>query len=244
VKLRLPLAAIAAGLHPLPHDAAAYATRVHRLGPGDALVVFDPDGGVEADAEIAGVDRRAVTVRVGELRPATLLPARSLTLIQGTGKGDKLDAIVRDATELGATSIVPTLCERSVARPEGARALRWRRIAVEAARQCGRGDAPQIAAPLPFAEALREGPAGALRLCLDPAATRPLGAALALLTPAAPGAAQPVVVLVGPEGGLGAGELSAAEEAGFVRVTLGPLVLRTETVCAAVLGAILVRSGG
>jgi len=101
-------------------------------------------------------------------------------------------------------------------------------------RQCGRGDAPVIAAPTPFGDALRDAPADALRLCLDPHAPRSLGAALVDLGPRA------VVLVVGPEGGLSPAEIEAAEAAGFARVTLGPLVLRTETVCAAVLGALLV----
>jgi 16S rRNA (uracil1498-N3)-methyltransferase len=235
--LRVPLDALVEGLRPLPADAAAYVTRVHRLGPGDPLVVFDPDRAVEADAEIAAADRRAVTLRVGPPRPAALRPARPVTLLQGVGKGDKLDAVVRDATELGVTRVVPVLCERSVARPDAARAARWRRIAVEAARQCGRGDAPGIAAPVPFGEAVRGEPGEALRICLDPAAARSLGAALASLGEGA------VVLAVGPEGGLTPDELGEADAAGFLRVTLGPLVLRTETVCAAVLGALLVRSG-
>jgi 16S rRNA (uracil1498-N3)-methyltransferase len=237
--LRLPLEAVAPGLHALPLEAAAYATRVHRLGLGDRILVFDPALAVEADAEIVDVGRRVVAVRVGALRPASLRSVRAVTLLQGIGKGDKLDAIVRDATELGATRIVPVICERSVARPPAGRATRWRRIAVEAARQCGRGDAPVIDVPLGFADALalvRDPPA--LSLCLDPTAREPLGAALA-------GLADPsrsVAIAVGPEGGLTPEELAEANAAGFVRVTLGPLTLRTETVCAAVLGALLALS--
>ena len=235
--LRLPLDAIAPGPRALPAEAATYVTRVHRLGPGDRLLVFDPDLAVEAEAEVADVGRRAVVVEVGEVRPARRQPGRAVTLVQGVGKGDKLDSIVRDATELGAARIVPALCERSVARPDAGRSARWRRIAVEAARQCGRGDAPVIEPPLPFAKAILLGrdPA-ALCLCLDPAAEQPLGPALATL------GARAAVLAVGPEGGLTAAELAAAEAAGFVRVTLGPLTLRTETVCAAVLGALLAHA--
>jgi 16S rRNA (uracil1498-N3)-methyltransferase len=230
--LRLPLDALAPGPRALPPDAATYVARVHRLGSGDRLLLFDPDLAVEADAEIAEAGKRAVVVHVGAVRPAGRRPAREVTLIQGTGKGDKLDAIVRDATELGATRIVPAICERSVVRPDAARAARWRRIAVEAARQCGRGDAPSIFAPLPFEAAVLLAH-GALSLCLDPAADRPLGAALSSLD------ARGVAFAVGPEGGLTKAELDAAEAAGLTRVTLGPLTLRTETVCAAVLGALL-----
>jgi 16S rRNA (uracil1498-N3)-methyltransferase len=231
--LRVPVAALAAGEHPLAAEAAAYVARVHRLGAGDRLVVFDPERALEADAEIVEAGKRVVVVRVGAPRAAAR-PARAVTLIQGIGKGDKLDAIVRDATELGATSVVPALCERSVARPEAARAARWRRIAVEAARQCGRGDVPAIAAPLAFVDAVREADPAALRLCLDPAAERSLGEVVQTV-----GAHTAVIFAVGPEGGFSAAEIAAVEAAGFARVVLGRWVLRTETVCAAVLGALL-----
>jgi len=230
--LRVPLDGLAPGERALPREAAAYVTRVHRLGAGDRLVLFDPERAIEADAEILDAGRRAVLVRVDEPR-AALRPAREITLIQGIGKGDKLDAIVRDATELGATRIVPAICARSVARPDAARAERWRRIAIEAARQCGRGDAPVVTAPVSFGEAVRRPGEGA-RLCLDPRAPRAIGEALATIGPATA-----VALAVGPEGGLTGEELAEAERAGFTRVTLGPLILRTETVCAAVLGALL-----
>lgn len=236
-RLRVPVDDVGSGERALPAEAAVYVSRVHRLGAGDRLVVFDPDRAVEADAEIVSCDKRAVVVRVDEVRPA-VRPARGITLIQGIGKGDKMDAIVRDATELGATRIVPVICARSVAKPDAARASRWRRIAVEAARQCGRGDVPAITAPVSFGEALREAASPGLRLCLDPAGRRPFGSALSAMK-----AETTVAFAVGPEGGLSDEELAAAEGAGFGRVTLGPLVLRTETVCAAVLGALLAIGG-
>jgi 16S rRNA (uracil1498-N3)-methyltransferase len=120
-----------------------------------------------------------------------------------------------------------------VARPDAARAARWRRIAVEAARQCGRGDAPAIAPPASFDDAVAAEPADALKICMDPTAALPIAVALREDVGA------PVVILVGPEGGLTVGEMGRAVAVGFARVTLGPLVLRTETVCAAVLGALL-----
>ncbi|APR85948.1 Ribosomal RNA small subunit methyltransferase E [Minicystis rosea] len=232
--LRVPIADLAAGELTLAPEAAAYVARVHRLAVGDRLVVFDPDRALEADAAIAEVGKRAVVVRVEAPRPA-LRPPRAITLIQGIGKGDKMDAIARDATELGVTRIIPALCERSVARPDAARAARWRRIAVEAARQCGRGDAPIIDPPTPFLDVVRA--SDGARFCLDPRADRGLGAALAVLPPTAT-----VAFAVGPEGGLSDEELAAAAAAGFTSVSIGRLILRTETVCAAVLGALLVQS--
>jgi len=221
----------------LAQETANYVTRVHRLGLGDHFIAFDPERALEATAELIEVARNAITARVDALRPASLRPARRVTLIQATCKGDKMDAIVRDATELGITRIIPAITARSVSRPEPARADRWRRITVEAARQCGRGDAPVVEAPVALTEALAlAAPAQeALAFCLDPRADRPLSARLRALSPSAD-----VLFVVGPEGGLEETELAAAEAASFTRVRLGPLVLRAETVCAAVLGALFV----
>jgi 16S rRNA (uracil1498-N3)-methyltransferase len=243
VTLRVPLEGVAPGERVLAKEAAAYVARVHRLGAGDAFVAFDPEAAIEACAHVlsVGAGGRSVTVRIGDARPAEVRPRRSVTLVQALGKGDKMDAIVRDATELGATRIVPVIAERSVARPdrEAERARRWRRIAVEAARQCGRGDAPRIDAPAPLIEALRllDAPragGAAWGACLVPGVASLLADALRALRPAAP-----VTLVVGPEGGLSAAEIAACEAAGLARMSLGPLVLRTETVCAAVLGALL-----
>jgi 16S rRNA (uracil1498-N3)-methyltransferase len=233
--LRVPIAELAPGLVPLPPDAASYVTRVHRLRAGDSLVVFDPHTALEADAVLVDVGRRVATLRIEATRPASVRPTRSVTLIQCVGKGDKMDAIARDATELGATHIVPAISERSIGRPSAERAERWRRIAVEAARQCGRGDTPRIDPARPLAEVIASSPARVGRaLCLHPRGETSLAGALAAL-----GADEPLSFLVGPEGGLADQELDDAERCGFRCVTLGPLVLRTETVCAAVLGALL-----
>ncbi|MEO5726833.1 MAG: RsmE family RNA methyltransferase, partial [Byssovorax sp.] len=192
--LRVPFPLTEAGLFPLPTEAATYVTRVHRLEVGDAFLAFDPDRAVEADAELTEVSKRGATARIGAIRPALLRSSRAVTLIQGSCKGDKMDGIVRDATELGVTRIIPAITARSVARPDAARADRWRRIAVEAARQCGRGDAPIVDAPALLPAALALVDAAALRLCLDPTAETSLGSQLQMVA-----AATNVTILVGPE---------------------------------------------
>lgn len=231
--LRVPFPLTTPGLFPLPAEAATYVTRVHRLAVGASFLAFDPDRAVEADAELTEVSKRGAVARIGAIRPASVRSLRDVTLIQGTCKGDKMDGIVRDATELGATRIIPAITARSVARPDEARGDRWRRIAVEAARQCGRGDAPRVESPRAITAALAAGE-GTVALCLDPTASLTLGAHLPIV-----GAATNVTILVGPEGGLADEELDEATRAGFTRVRLGTFVLRTETVCAATLGALL-----
>ncbi|MGK3959044.1 16S rRNA (uracil(1498)-N(3))-methyltransferase [Sorangium sp. So ce118] len=238
--LRVPLGSIAAGVIALPPEAASYVVRVHRLREGDRFVVFDPELGIEADATLESIGRRGAEARIDAPRPAALRPGRRVTWIQAVGKGDKMDAVVRDATELGATRIIPAISARSVARPAEERSQRWRRIAVEAARQCGRGDAPRVDAPMSLAAALAAAGAtegGALGMCLDPYAETPLGARLAALTPGMEAA-----FAVGPEGGFTPEELGICAALGFERVRLGALTLRTETVCAAALGALIAVS--
>lgn len=234
-RLRVPFERVVAGEAKLDEGTARYVTRVHRLGVGDVFTAFDPGAAMEADAELVAMGRAGCRVRMGPTRAAELRASRRVTLLQGIGKGDKLDAVVRDATELGATRVVPVITERSVSRPrEVARTDRWRRIAIEAARQSGRGDAPVIEPPTALREGLGLIGEGTIALCLDPASDTPIGPVLRSLEPRAE-----VALLVGPEGGLSPEELEAAERAGFRRVSLGRLTLRTETVCAAVLGALL-----
>jgi 16S rRNA (uracil1498-N3)-methyltransferase len=124
------------------------------------------------------------------------------------------------------------------------RQARWSRIASEAARQSGRSEAPLIDVPCPWPEALARavdagrGPECA-RFCLWERATDPL--APPLLEALQRGV--PLAFACGPEGGLDIREVDEAREAGWLVVSLGPVILRTETVAAAVLGAVRVWSG-
>lgn len=240
--LRVPVSDLFEGDMALDAEASRYVARVHRKKPGDRCLLFDPARAVEAEATVLRVEKERVVCRVDSLRPASVRPAREVTLLQGIGKGDKFDAIVRDATELGATGVVAVESARTIVRlgdKAPARIERWRRIAIEAARQCGRGDAPSIEGPLGFADAVRaHANEQALKLCFWEKATEPAGPHLRRLA-----AAQPVVFVVGPEGGLEEAEVEEARNAGFHIVSLGPLVLRTETVAAAVLGALLLAAG-
>jgi 16S rRNA (uracil1498-N3)-methyltransferase len=162
----------------------------------------------------------------------------SITLLQSVAKGAKLDRVVRDATALGVSRFVAVQAERCVAH-YGARASareeRWRRIAVEAARQCGRGDMPVIDGVRPLSMALSD-MRSELRLCLDAGATLGIDEALENWT-----GVEGVVLAVGPEGGWAPQERVLMLDAGFSRVTLGPFSLRTELAATTALGALLAR---
>lgn len=227
--LRVPLPGLVEGERQLDAAAARYVTRVHRLRRGDCFVAFDPEERLEADTEILESGRR-VRVRFGPPRASTAVAMRKIAVLQASVTASKLDQVVRDATELGATEVVMIATDRALEKFGQRRTKRWERIAVEAARQAGRGDVPAISGPMPLAEALAR---SGVRLCLHPNADESFLAALRGADPDAP-----VSVAIGPEGGFSDEEIARLREAGYRIVRLGRFVMRTETACAAVLGAL------
>jgi 16S rRNA (uracil1498-N3)-methyltransferase len=240
--IRVPVAGLRAGELELDAAASHYLVHVHRLTAGARFVAFDPECAVEAEAELLTANERRTLCRVDPPRAARLVSGGSVTLLQGLGKADKMDQVVRDATALGVGCVVPVECARSVVRLRESgrgheRSQRWRKIAVEAARQCGRGDVPRIGEPLGVEEALAaHAPGHALRWLCDPSATLALNDALASFRPE-----HKTLVFVGPEGGFDDRERALAAEASLTPVRLGPLTLRTETAAIVICAALYLR---
>lgn len=230
----MPVSPLAAGLVVLDPATSRYVVRVRRLGPGAALLAFDPEARLECDAELVDAHPRAARCLLGEPRSATAIGGLPVTLLQCAAKGDKLDRVVRDATALGARRVVVCAGARSVPRPDAAAAARWRRVAIQAARQSGRGDCPEVLGPVAFDRGLAE--ARGLALALVPGAPTTLHAALDGWDPASD-----ATLLVGPEGGLSPEEVARACAEGFLPAALGPFVLRTETAATAALAVLASR---
>jgi 16S rRNA (uracil1498-N3)-methyltransferase len=217
-------------------DAYRHLARVLRVAAGDEVRVFDGHG-AEIEAQVVAVGARTVTLALGARshRPA---PVVAVTLLQAVPRGDRMDLLVQKTSELGVTRIVPVVAERSVARPRAERSRRWQTIAIEAARQSGRADVPEVTAPLPLAEALPLAAPCASRLALwEDERALPLRQACA-------GSAQAVALLIGPEGGLARGEVERARAAGFVTVGLGPRILRVETAAIVAVALVQAAAGG
>lgn len=220
----------------LPRDEGEHLTRVLRLGVGDTVSVFDGRGH-EFLAKVANVARRDVRVQIlSRVEPAPE-PAVALTLAQAVLKGDKMDAVIRDATMMGVAAVRPVITERTVV-PRGAAEqpgvqTRWHRIAVASAKQCGRAVVPSIE-PAWTLDALiaDSGPAGARRfLLIEPFVAEqslPIDAA----TPAS------ALILIGPEGGWAPDEVTRALAAGFHPLSLGARTLRAESAPLAALSVL------
>ena len=225
-RVHLPPERIGADRAELTPEARHYLRDVLRLAPGDEVELFDGRGAAWSARVGPGFEGLALSGR-----RETAGGGLAIHLLFALAKGEKVDLVVQKATELGVARLVPFAAERSVVRLEpekGAeRAERWRRIAEEAARQCGRSDVPEVVPPTSLVAALDAVPPGFRRLVLHGEGGAPL-ASLAL--PGAPG----VAAVVGPEGGLTTAELLACQDAGAARASLGPRTLRAETAAIAV----------
>ena len=213
--------------------------RALRLRPGDMIIASD-GAGHDYTVRLDAVGARVTGTVVGEASGAAESPL-AITLVQGVPKGDKMEAIVRAATELGVAVMRPALTARSVVRLGAAaaaeRAARWQRVAREASKQCRRRVVPVVATPAPLSACLDAARGSDLALCLWEGSAPPLHTALAA------GPLRRVAVLIGPEGGLEADEVDAARRAGWRVVSLGGRVLRTETAGPAIIAVLQARFG-
>ena len=171
---------------------------------------------MEYTATITGFGEDRVDFAVEPGYPSAAEPTVEVTLLAGYPKQDKLEQIIKHGVELGAAHIVPFFSRYCVAAPkkEEQKNERYNRIALEAAKQCGRGVLPDVALPLPNFGAK---PAEGQRLRL--------------------------AIVTGAEGGFAAEEAEMAASAGAKTVGLGPRILRCETAPLAGLSAVMTLTG-
>jgi 16S rRNA (uracil1498-N3)-methyltransferase len=209
---------------------------VLRLQSGDEIYVFD-GAGREFHCAVDTITKDSTKLRViAEVEPTRLESPLSLTLAIALLKGEKFDLVIQKATELGVTRIVPLDSERADIRLRDndsahKRVARWRRIALEAAKQTGRAYVPEIAAPVTFNSLLmpaiedKEISTNVTRLMFSERG----GGSLAEATNNFAGRPARIVAAVGPEGGWTDDEIGLAHESGWEIVTLGGRTLRAET---------------
>ncbi|MCW5211545.1 16S rRNA (uracil(1498)-N(3))-methyltransferase [Desulfobulbus sp. TB] len=208
---------------------------VLRMQVGDSAELYDGKGTV-VSAQISRISAKEAAFQVLS-RQNQAESGVPLTLIQAVLKGKKMDLLIQKATELGVHTFQPVItqyCEKSgQARQQVKQLERWQRIMLEACKQCRRPIPMQIFPPTPLQELSFPEKAYKIMPWENEAGTS--FSALRLNN------GQPVLVLIGPEGGFHSSEVAYAEEVGFRTISLGPRILRAET--AALAAVVLAQQG-
>lgn len=211
----------------LDADESHHAVDVLRLGAGDRITVFDGVG-TEATAQIVAVEGKRLQLRLVQTAKTPALPC-AITLAQAVPKGKNMELIIQKAVELGAAHIAPLLSDRTVVHLDAQEAekkrAKWHEIAVEACKQCGQNRIPEILLPRSPKAFFEGGEKADLMLIasLQPDAKRIKDTLAEYKSP------KSVTVFVGPEGDFTPAELALAKSYGCQPITLGPIILRTET---------------
>jgi 16S rRNA (uracil1498-N3)-methyltransferase len=201
---------------------------VMRLRSGDQVTVFDGTGRIYEGA-ISSAEGKGVTIDILKTKTAAGRRTASIALAQAVPKKDKMDLIIQKATELGVDKILPFESARTVVKSQGERSRRkmerWQKIAVEASKQCGRAELPKVGEVAGFETILELLPGYDLVVmpCLSGEAA-PFKTALKDI-----GKPKKALAVIGPEGGFTEGEIEKAGSKGAVLVSLGGLVLRSDT---------------
>lgn len=230
-RFHLPPAACRGPALTLTGGEAHHALHVLRVQPGDRVAVLD-GAGHEHLCDVRETARHEVRLTVRQSTEHPPLP-HDITLIQAVTKTRSMDWIVQKATELGARRIVPVVADRSVPRLDpGAndRTAKWEEIAIEALKQCGTPWLPRIDPPQPLSAYIARAERFPLSLLasLQPDARHPREILRACATEHG-GTPAAVAIWIGPEGDFTPAEVLEIRNSGAQPITLGPLVLRSET---------------
>jgi 16S rRNA (uracil1498-N3)-methyltransferase len=222
----------------LPTDQAHHARNVLRLEARTPVALFDGLG-TWTTGKILQIDKHGVVVSLAA--PLTLdeRPVPALTLATAVPKGERAEWLIEQASQLNVSTVQWLACERGVVKPRegGGKMDKWRRLAVESAKQCGRNHLLEIREPAGLPETLGKLADTTRVLWLDP------GPAGLSVPQALANGTGDVVALIGPEGGWSPTERNILEDVAaarrVTRVRLTQTVLRIETACAAVAAVVM-----
>ncbi len=214
---------------------------VLRMGIGDALLL-SATSGQEFECTIEAIEHQSIVCRVVNTTVNETEPSVQVSLLQGIPKGEKMELIIQKSVELGVTRIVPIMMERTVVRfhteqDAKKKQSRWQKISDEASKQCGRGFCPEIAPVQSLKQALAEMPEGTLSLVAYENETV-YSLKQRIQSAVSAGEVHHIAVLIGPEGGISPEEFEEVSTHGFLSVSLGKRILRTETAGICVLSAL------
>ena len=229
-------------------DDAHHIARSLRMAVGESITVCDMQGN-EYNCSIDGFDEdREVYAKICSTKAAENEPPCNITLYQALPKGDKLDTVIQKAVECGVYEIVPFESDRCVVKvkadAEERKTERRRRIAEEAAKQCGRSRLPSVSPTVSFDRMLDMAlTADVCLFCYEGDGTQPLGRILReKLVKNADGELPTISVVIGSEGGFSVAEAKRAVESGMIPTGLGRRILRTETAPVFVLSCLVMAT--
>ena len=210
---------------------AHHISRSLRMAAGEHITVSDGEQ-YEYDCILEVFNEKNVKAKiVNKYSSATELPVR-VHLYQALPKGDKLDFIIQKSVECGAFDITPFESQNCVVKvkkdAEDKKSERRNKIALEAAKQCGRGIIPKVNTTLSFKEMLNDvSDYDAVLFCYEGQGTEPMGVVLKSIK--SNGIINDIAVIIGSEGGFSNDEAALAREHGFYSIGLGKRILRAET---------------
>lgn len=220
-------------------DDAKHIAKVLRMHAGEKLVACDCQG-YDYDCVIESLSDKEVELSVEKRYLSETEPSVSVTLYQAMPKSDKMELIIQKAVELGVSAIVPVQTKRCVSRPDAksmAKKLeRYNRIALEAAKQCGRGRIPQVLPMLDFADAIKAMKEDQRAFLFYENSTSSFRKELEQ-------GVNSVSIMVGAEGGFEEEEVQKALDLGIASLSLGKRILRCETAPLAALSIIMYETG-
>ncbi len=212
---------------------------VLRARTSQAVQLFNGDGRNYPGTVLA--TGKKTVVSVGDAVDATTESGVHITLVQAIARGEKMDAIVQKATELGVNAIQPIYSNQSIAKLDAAREQRklahWQSIMISACEQSGRATLVNIAAINTLEGYLQSSPTSITneqRWILSPSDNE---------NNTKPEKVESAIIVIGPESGFDAEEIEAARQTQFMPLQLGPRVLRTETAGPAVIAILQAQYG-
>jgi 16S rRNA (uracil1498-N3)-methyltransferase len=213
---------------------------VLRLAIGDDVCLFDGSGN-EFRARLDAINKRDAAANLTDATQPDTEARYAITLAQGIAGGDKMDWLIEKAVELGVNAVAPLQTERAVVRLSGERAVKrvqhWQALVQAACEQCGRARVPVVAPVTTLREWLAAAKSNdAPRVLLSPRGTQSLTQWAVQSRTRIEGSG--IVLLIGPEGGLSADEEALSEAAGFLPLTLGRRILRTESAALVAVSAL------
>lgn len=216
----------------LAADDLKHAGRVLRLKPREEVLVADGRG-LALRGKVIKLEPNEILIELETALPSTESPL-NLVLCPSLLKGDKLDLVIRQATELGVTRITPLITARSIPQPgkgsDDQRHKRWRAIVRASAAQCQRAFLPAVDPVHTLSELLHEVGQCTIIVPWEEDQSTPL----ATLKPREPNPeGKALFLLIGPEGGFTPQEIEELKQNGAVPVNLGPRILRSDTAAAA-----------